>query len=86
MMRDNCLFRPLYQAFSLYLMYVEKAEKTQVQGYGYNASNFLDLLCRGFIQIVQNIGNLEGHGNKLICYVLGVCNCYTGLVMYTDFK
>ena len=30
-MRDNCLFRSLYQAFLLYLMYVEKAEKTQVQ-------------------------------------------------------
>ena len=30
-MNDNCLFRSLYQAFLLYLMYVEKAEKTQVQ-------------------------------------------------------
>ena len=39
-MRDNCLFRPLYQAFSLYLMYIEKAEKAQVQGYGYMPATF----------------------------------------------
>ena len=47
-------------------------------------------LSRSFMQgvhpncIVHNLRNLEHHGNKLkllICYVLGVCNCYTGLVM-----